>query len=138
MDPQSRAIYYTLYGMDPQKAYYLLRSVQDGSPKTINLLHFVQDGSSKNKLLITLCTGWILNNGLFITLCTGWILKKQNMYYTLYRMDPKKTDYLLHFVQDGSSIRSHFGSSHFGSSFLVSQQTCSLVASRVMKPRVLF
>ena len=89
MDPQQRAIYYTLYRMDPEKTNYLL--------------HFVQDGSSKNLLFITLCTGWILNNELFITLCTGWILKKRTIYYTLYRMDPKTNNYLLHFVQDGSS-----------------------------------
>ena len=29
--------------------------------------------------------------------------QKRTIYYTLYRMDPKTTGYLLHFVQDGSS-----------------------------------
>ena len=59
MNPQKRAIYYTLFMMDPKKTGYLL--------------HFVQDGSSKNAI--------------FITLCTGWIRKKRYIYHTKRRFD---------------------------------------------------
>ena len=38
MDPQQRAIYYTLYRMDPQKTCYLLYFVQDGSSKSVAIL----------------------------------------------------------------------------------------------------